>query len=548
MSATGPFNCKFIYTACMICCALLIGISASAQKNAPDSTKKIEILSSRLLRHVQTDSGEINKLLDSVVLKQGETMMYCDSAYFNLAKNSMEAFGNVRVIQPGSEGQSDYMRYVGDQKMGYMKGNVMLTDGKSNLWSEEVDYDVANKIGTYTQGGTLQDSATTLSSNSGMYNMKTKDARFTQEVLVTNPDYNIQSEDLGYNTATKVVTFYANSVVTSEKSVLHTSCGTYNSLREIATFPCRSSVINEQHYIEADSLYHNKLTGKGQAKGNVIAIDTENHTTLYCGKADYNEKKRNMLASIKPVLKQMNGKDSLFIRADTLYSAPVPKPGDTVKFTKVTGKGKKKKTEIIYAADTATADSTAPRYFIGYHHVLIFSDSLQGKCDSVSYSDKDSIVRMMYDPIVWTNKSQLTGDTILMYMDSGKIDKTFVPNNGLMISQSGPPKAGLFDQVQGKMITGYFKDNDIHDVLVEPDAEAIYYSKDDNEAYIGVNEASSVRMRIFFKDNQVHHIVFEENVKQKMTPLGKANLPAMKLSRFIWLEDKRPKKLEELFQ
>lgn len=548
MSATTPFNRKFIYTACIMFCALLTGIPASAQKNTTDSTNKIEILQSGLLRHVQTDSGEINKLLDSVIMKQGETIMYCDSAYFNLAKNSMEAFGNVHVIQPGSEAQSDYMRYVGDKKMGYMKGNVMLTDGKSNLWSEEVDYDVANKIGTYTQGGTLQDSATTLSSNSGVYNMKSKDARFTQEVFVTNPDYNIQSDDLGYNTATKVVTFFGASVVTSDKSVLHTSCGTYNSLKEIATFPCRSSVINEQHYIEADSLYHNKISGKGQAKGNVIAIDTEHHTTLYCGKADYNEKKRNILATIKPVLKQMNDKDSLFIRADTLYSAPVPKPGDTVKFTKVTGKGKKKKTEVIYAADTATADSSAPRYVIGYHHVLIFSDSLQGRCDSVSYSDKDSVIRMMYDPIVWTNKSQLTGDTILMYLDSGKMKTMYVPNNGLMISQSGPPKAGLFDQVQGKTITGNFKNNTIHDMLVEPDAETIYYSKDDNEAYIGVNEATSVRMKIFFKDDQVNRIIFEENVKQKMTPLNKADLPAMKLSRFKWLEEKRPKKLEELFQ
>lgn len=528
----------------------MLQVTSFAQKKQADTAGKvpIEILSARSFQHVKTDTGEIDKLIDSVVMKQGETMMYCDSAYFDLSKNNMEAFGDVHVTQPGSEGVSDYMRYTGNTKIGFMTGNVMLTDGKSHLWSEEVEYDVANKTGTYTQGGTLQDSATTLSSNAGVYNMKSKDARFSQEVFVTNPDYNIQSDDLGYNTETKIVTFFGNSVVTSDKSVLRTSCGTYNSLKEIAVFPCRSSVTNEQHYIEADSLYHDKAIGKGQAKGNVIAIDTEQHTTLYCGKADYNEKKRNILATLKPVLKQMSDKDSLFIRADTFYSAPIPKPGDTVKFTRVTGKGKKKKTEVFNAADTATADSTAPRYYTGYHHVLIFSDSLQGKCDSVIYSGKDSIIRMIYDPIVWSRKSQLTGDTIIMYMDSNKIKQMFVPNNGLMVSQSGPPKAGLFDQVQGKTITGNFKDNTITDMIVVPNAETIYYSKDDNDAYIGVNEASAVRMKILFKDQQIHYIYFEEDVKQKVSPLEKANLPAMKLSRFKWLEDKRPKKLEELFQ
>lgn len=260
-----------------------------------------------------------------------------------------------------------------------------------------------------------------------------------------------------------------------------------------------------------------------------------------------------MLATIKPVMKQMNGKDSLFIRADTLFSAPVPKKGDTVKTVlaiKKKEKGKKKKTVTGIAAveDTTMADSSGPRYFIGYHHVLIFSDSMQGRCDSISYSDEDSIMRMMYDPITWSRKSQITGDTILMYMDSSKVKKVYVPNNALVVSQSGPPKAKLFDQVQGKTLTGYFKNNTIDNMIVRPNAEAIYYAKDDRDAYIGVNEASSERMRIFFKDEELNVILFEKDVKQKLTPLDKADIPAMKLSRFKWLEDKRPKTLAELFQ
>ena len=66
------------------------------------------------LQYVQTDSGAVNKLIGNVILKQGENMMYCDSAYFNLDKNTVESFGNVRVVQPGSEANSDYMRYLGN--------------------------------------------------------------------------------------------------------------------------------------------------------------------------------------------------------------------------------------------------------------------------------------------------------------------------------------------------------------------------------------------------------------------------------------------------
>ncbi len=528
--------------------------SATAQKKADTSTKMpIEIMpGTGVLQFVQTDSGALNKLIGNVILKQGETMMYCDSAYFFLEKNSLEAFGNVKVIQPGSQAQSDYMRYLGNQKLAFMKGNAMLTDGKSNLWSEEVEYNVGTKIGTYAQGGTLQDSNTTLSSNSGIYNMKDKDARFTGDVIVTDPEYSIVSDDMGYNTETKFTTFFGASTVTSDKSILKTSCGTYDSKNKISHFPCRASVVNEEQFIDADSMYYNRKTGKGIAVGKVVSIDTGNHTTLYCGRADYNDKKRNVLATIKPVMKQMNGKDSLFIRADTLFSAPVPKKGDTVKKVvtvpkKVKGK-KKKEVVTIPVEDTTSADSTGPRYFIGYHHVLIFSDSMQGKCDSISYSDEDSIMRMMYDPILWSRNSQITGDTVYAYLDSSKIKKVYVPNNALVVSQSGPPKAKMYDQIQGKTLTAHFKDNAIDNMVVRPNAEAIYYAKDEQEAYIGVNEASSDRMRVFFKDEELNKILFEKDVKQKMTPLNKADIPGMKLSRFKWLDDKRPKSLEELFR
>jgi lipopolysaccharide export system protein LptA len=550
-SQKSKFAVRFIVA---VAIAIVLTFPTQAQKKA-DTAKKmpIEIMpGTGVLQFVQTDSGGLNKLIGNVILKQGETMMYCDSAYFFLEKNSLEAFGNVKVIQPGSQAQSDYMRYLGNQKLAYMKGNVMLTDGKSNLWSEEVEYNVGTKIGTYSNGGTLQDSTTTLSSNSGIYNMKDKNARFTGEVIVTDPEYNIISDDMGYNTETKFTTFFGKSTVTSDKSVLKTSCGTYDSKNKISHFPCRASVINEGQFIDADSMYYNRRIGKGIAVGHVVSIDTEQHTTLYSGRADYNDKKRVVLASIKPVMKQMNGKDSLFIRADTFFSAPVPKKGDTAKkVVLVTKKEKRKKQkEVIVESseDTTSADSTGPRYFIGYHHVLIFSDSMQGKCDSISYSDKDSVMRMMYDPITWSRKSQITGDTILMYMDSSKVKRVYVPNNALVVSQSGPPKARLFDQIQGKTLTAHFKDNAIDNMVVRPNAEAIYYAKDEHEAYIGVNEASSERMRIFFKDEALNTILFEKDVKQKLTPLDKADLPGMKLSRFKWLDDKRPKSLEELFK
>lgn len=539
----------------------LCGFSISgniAARAAPMDTSKsttVNILFARTFTGKQTDSGTIQKLIDSVGLQQGSTIMHCDSAYLNLLTNNLEAFGNVKITQPGgTQVTSDYLRYTGNKKLAYLKGNVALTDGKNSLWSEELTYDVGTKTGVYTNGGTLQSDATTVSSNEGTYNLNSKDAHFKGEVYISDPKYNVTSEDLGYNTETKLVRFFGPSVVTNEKSELRTSNGTYDSKREIAHFTSRSSIQNASQYIEADNLDYNKPTGWGIAKGNVVAIDTQNHSTLWSGYASYNEISRKLFARIKPVLRNANGKDTLYIAADTFYSAPErqmkAKESEKMIDSAVAKKTRKskKQTDIPVATSTeAPADTTAPRYYIGFHHVRIWSDSLQGLCDSIAYLPRDSVMKMMGKPVAWSRESQITGDTLLLYLDTSRIKKLFVPNNALVVSRTGPAKAQLYDQVQGKTLTAFFKNNKVDYMIVFPAAESIYYPKDDHGAYLGVSQSEAERMKVYLKDNKIHRILLEQEPKQKMIPLDKANLPTMRLSRFQWLEDQRPKGKQELF-
>jgi len=547
---------KILITTAIGICTLIFFIAidtipvnrAFAQKLDTANKLNIEILPSNgtNLQYIETDSGGMNKLINNVQLKQGDTYMYCDSAYINLAKNNMQAFGNVKIVQTnGTQVESDYLRYTGNTKKAFLSGNVSLTNGKDNLWSEELNYDVGTKTGTYEKGGTLQSDATTLSSNAGMYNARTKDSRFTGEVFVTDPRYNVVSDDLAYNTETEIVKFLGPSIVTNDSSELRTSSGTWDAKNEIAHFNVRSSLQDRAQYIEANKMDYNRKTGYGIANGNVICIDTAMKGTLYCDHAQYNEITKQLFATEYPVMKKMNGEDSLFIRADTFYSAPVVSLAIKEKDTTV-----KKKNIGKNAVETIAdknQDSTGKRYFIGYHHVLVYSDSLQAKCDSISYSQADSIMKLMYDPIVWSRNAQITGDTILLYTDSSKLSKIYVPNKALLISQSGPEKAQLFDQVQGNTLTSYFENNNIREAIIYPSVESIYYSTNDAGAYIGVDESQSERMKILFDHKEISEISQYQDVKHKMTPMQEALKMSFRLSRFQWLKELKPKSIQELF-
>jgi lipopolysaccharide export system protein LptA len=625
-------------------------LSSFAQQPKTDTSGRtsVHIANSLHMDYFRTDTGTFVKFVGDVVVHHGSDTLYCDSLY-KYDKNILEAFGNVRVVQMGgTEGTCDYLRYTSDKKLAYMTGNVSLTDGSNNLWCEELNYDLGTKTGIYNNGGTLQSDSTTVSSQSGTYYVKSHDARFTGNVVVTDPKYHITSKDLGYNTETRVETFYDYSVVTSDsgRSILSTWKGTYDSKRVIAKFTGHSSIWNDGQYIEADSMHYDKLSGYGYAIGNVISIDTEQHATIYCGRADFFRRKRVLWAIIKPVMEIASGKDTFYMRADTFYSAPMVRmpgkafvmPVDTpeyrvdsaakkdstsVKLTssktdrlqqksatdavakeKPKGRGRRRKVvedtaavvvdtvtkeplidsmwavpalkyrladfyrdtgKIVTVApqkkgdkrkikpvkatvDTTDGDTTAPIFFVGYHHALVFSDSMQAKCDSIVYTRADSVVKLMVEPVAWSRRSQITGDVIYMQLDSASVRTMYIPESSFMVSRSGPDKAELFDQVQGVTLSAFFKNNNIDKMIVTPEAQSIYFSKDEDGAYVGLSEASALTMRIFFTDEGVSRIKYIKDVKNTMTPMDQANLPGARLSRYHWRYDERPKSKEELFR
>ncbi len=531
----------------------------------------IHILNNRVLTFTKTDSGEYFRFIGDVIMQQGTDTLYCDSLIQNKTTNILSAYGHVKVAQAGgTQGTCDFLKYASQTKLALMTGDVHLTDGKNKLWCEELTYNLGTKVGVYENNGTLTADSTFVKSQKGIYNVNTKDARFTGNVVVADPGYYTSSEDMGYNTESKLTHFYAQSVVTGDsgRTIIQTTGGMYDSKLGLAAFDTHSSIWYDGYYIEGDTLHYNKQTGYGYVYGNVVGMDTAHQSKMFCGKTTYNRKKRIMWAWEKPILQTVKDKDTTYMRADTFYSAPMPIP-DTVKLADTsviksvtivkkearkkeqkTAKAKGNKPPVVApvaVVDTGWADTTAPLFFTGFHNVRIFSDSMQGVCDSIVYTQSDSTIRMIGKPILWSGKSQVTGDTVCILLDSNKVKYVYVPNNAFVVSLAAPVKAELYNQVQGKTLKAFFKNNDITHLIVMPEAEAIYYPKDDSGRYLGVSQASSEKMSVFFNNREMKKIKLEVDVKQTLTPLEKADLPNMRLSRFKWLDAKRPKTKEELF-
>ncbi|AEV97595.1 hypothetical protein A4D02_30160 [Niastella koreensis] len=233
----------------------------------------------------------------------------------------------------------------------------------------------------------------------------------------------------------------------------------------------------------------------------------------------------------KPVIK-----DTALVKKPVLKNIPAPAPTKAV-----AGKPAK-------PAEKENKNDSTDRYFQAWHHVRIFSDSMQAVSDSLWYSGKDSAFRLYTNPVLWASKSQITGDTIYLYTKNKKPDRMYVFENGFAINESDSLGAGMYNQIKGNRLNGYFKDGEMDYMRATGNGESIYYVKDDKGKLVGVNNATSDIIDMRFKNKELNKVVFISEVNGTMYPIKQAKDENKTLRNFKWLESLRPKTKYELFE
>ncbi|MFI5134182.1 MAG: OstA family protein, partial [Chitinophagales bacterium] len=198
----------------------------------------------------------------------------------------------------------------------------------------------------------------------------------------------------------------------------------------------------------------------------------------------------------------------------------------------------------VRVVDVNEKDSSN-RFFEAYHHVRVFSDSLQAASDSLFYSFKDSTFRLYTMPVVWTKENQITGDTILLYTKNKKADRLKVFNNSFLVSEVDPD---IYNQIKATRMDGYFKEGSIDSVRAKGFAECIYFIQDEDSAYTGINESKSDALDIYFKDQELQKVIFRSDVTGTIWPIKQKDPKEMRLQNFQWLKARRPKTKFELMQ
>ncbi|MDP3467273.1 MAG: OstA-like protein [Daejeonella sp.] len=598
--------------------------------------RQIEIRSSELVKGFQ--AAGFARIIRPVFVHEGSTLA-SDSADFNQAANTFEAFGHVVITQPsGTVIYSDHLNYDGNTKLAVLTNKVRLIDGDATLTTDHLTYNMTTKIGTYNGGGKIVNGKNVLTSKNGYYFETSRDAYFRYDVVLTSPDALIKTDTLKYNSTSKIAYFYGPTNIYGKDDTLYTENGNYNTQSDQARFGKKNLYTQGSKSLTGDSLFYDRKAGFGRAIGNVFFVDTAEKAQLRGGIGLYKKADESILVTINPYVVIISESDSakvdsIWMTADTLFSKviftrdlipykkeemvpddqlatkeapaalpqegpadpenmravivadistdsadslktpgkikepeklipppekenPVIKPEqkppaksipvkDVKKIDPQTEKGKSDTLKkVVLLSDSVSTDTAKSRIVIAYHRAKIFKSDLQARADSMFFSYADSTVRCFVNPMIWAQGSQLSGDTVFLQMKNKKMDNMLLQHNSFIVNTEDADSTN-FNQIKGKIITGYFRDNKLNSMFVDGNAESVYYVKEDS-SYTGLNHLVSGRLKILLKDSKLQSITAIHSVDASITPMADLKEEEKVLKGFIWKPRDRPKSKEEI--
>lgn len=189
-------------------------------------------------------------------------------------------------------------------------------------------------------------------------------------------------------------------------------------------------------------IYGGKM-GIDTAFGNIWMKDSVNQLVISGQKAVYNRNTSIAVVTKHPLASVLMDGDSLHIAGDTLRS---------------------------------TSDSLKRKSIYAFHHVRFFGKDLQGICDSLHYSQIDSMIYMEKDPVLWNETRQMRADSIHVRVVKGKVERADFIDKAMIIEEVDTL---LYNQISGNLINAWFTEKHLREVYVQGNAENIYYQEEE---------------------------------------------------------------------
>ncbi|WP_343748575.1 OstA-like protein [Fluviicola sp.] len=452
-------------------------------------------------------------------------VMFCDSAHYKEKTNEVWAYGKVQINKADTLNLfCDSLYYNGRTKLAKLWGHVRIRDREYKVTSDSLDYDAASSKAIYRNKGKIENITTNevLTSKFGYFYPNTEEAFFKGDVVYKSDNLKLTTDTLHYNYLVHKVFFYGPTVGTTKDSKFYCDRGWYHVETEEGLLTHNAKIDQAPRIITGDSLFYAPKRKYALGKGNVQMVDTAQKVQFNAGHFTSDGNTLTDVLTDFPLIRIMKSKDTLFLRADTL----------------------------VHLRDTLEKTLRIR----GGQDVRIFQNKIQGVSDSLDYKKADGIMDLWGNAHFWSYNSELTGDTI----------RVFIVNDTLIQKAHLYPKAfaaneldsgRYYNQLAGKEIWSYFKNNELVRSDVIGQAKTIFYPEDEEKTdtaivvkRMGLNRIFSSDIKVYLDSGEVVGVSYINQPDGKFFPMDQIDKEEQFLPEFKWHPLLRPKTWQELLK
>lgn len=470
-----------------------------------------------------------------VLLFHEGALIESDLAYFYSKDNYFKAVGNVIFTQGDSLKMTcKTIEYDGKTQIALADGDVFLKRPDMSLTTEKLNLDRIRNEAFYNTKGVIVDSASTLTSNLGRYYMDQKKYRFTSNVTIDNPDYQVNSDQLDYYTELNQAYLFGNSRIEGDAYTIECERGFYDLDREKGVFKKNATLYYDNKIIRGDSLYFESEKDYAAATKNVSIVDSLNNSVIIGHYGEIFKARDSAIITRRALAINIIDQDSLFIHADTLVA---------------TGPEER-------------------RILRAYYDVRILKSDLRGRSDSLYLDESIGLTKLLNkpltkqqeqvfteadrnknNPVLWFDKSQMSGNEVLLISDTetNKLDSLKINGNVFIIEKDTLSSDG-FNQIKGGVLDGAFKEGKLDNIVITKNTEMVYYLyNDDDLQLIGIDKTTCSALSMNFLDGEINDITFLVAPTGDVYPEEELPKNDRTLKGFVWRKEERPETLNDLF-
>ena len=313
---------RLLLPAVLVCAS---GVSVSAQQQE-DKDSLVVLISAKSAQVVLRDGNSFRKVVGPARFFHNNTYLLCDTAFWNVDRNYIDAIGNVQILQDETVLTGDKLTYLIDEDLAQFRGSVvqLLDKDDNTLRTSNLDYNTKDSVAVFRQGGAMRDKdGQIIESIEGTYDSKIKIFSFRNSVNMFSDTVFVKTNSLDYNSETSFATFGSNTDMWNKENMLSADSGWYDRSREVFLFNRNVHLMSDTQEVWCDSVYYYRAVNDVTMLGNVQVIDTTRNISAVAGRMDYCDslsriKMKRDPAFIATTTDDNGATDTVFVAAENI--------------------------------------------------------------------------------------------------------------------------------------------------------------------------------------------------------------------------------------